>query len=171
MGQQGAVACFLHAGAAREAAAAQGVLGPRVLAPGAVLANHEHFTVVVDAATLSTGKMGGGQAQKGFYALDVLHPPEEVRGKDSVGAHIWVMFYMAIMKDQGVISGPDYMYWGSKTLRGKKGLRHYRGFPHWCVLGAGHACALLACLHSDLTDSHTALKCRSTTGDQCNICG
>ena len=64
--------------------------------------------------------------EKAFMRSDVFFPPEVVAGPDNVGAGVWVMFYMLIHPEFGLVVPPSFMYWGSKTVRGKT--RHSQAF-------------------------------------------
>ena len=79
--------------------------------------------------------------QHAFQRCDVIYPPEVVQAHDPVGSQVWTMFYVVIHPDMGLVSGPDFMYWGSKTVWGA---RKQADFRCWC---ATHMCAVNRHLH------------------------
>jgi len=98
---------------------------------------YNSFTFMLDAATLSSGeKMKEPYNRRAFQRSDVRYPPEVVQSYDPVGSQVWAMFYVVVHPEFGLVSGPDFMYWGSKTMRGAT--RHATGFKCWCV--SGHYC-------------------------------
>jgi hypothetical protein len=91
------------------------------------------FTFMLDAATLSSGdKMKEPYNRTAFQRSDVRYPPEVVQGHDPVGSQVWAMFYVVVHPEFGLVSGPDFMYWGSRTMRGAT--RHAAGFKCWYVI-------------------------------------
>ena len=91
---------------------------------------YNSFTFMLDAATVSSGdKMQELWRQQAFQRADVAYPPEVVTARDTVGSQVWAMFYVVVHPEFGLVSGPDFMYWGSKTVRGKN--RHAHGFKCW----------------------------------------
>ena len=93
---------------------------------------YNSFTFMLDAATVSSGeKIQDLWRQHAYQRSDVIHPPEVVQAHDPVGRQVWSMFYMVIHPDIGLVSGPDFMYWGSKTIRGAA--KHAPDFQCWCV--------------------------------------
>jgi hypothetical protein len=88
------------------------------------------FTFMLDAATMSSGdRQPEMLRRKVFQRIDVRYPPEVLHARDSVGSQVWVMFYLVVHPLFGVLSGPDFMYWGSKTVRGAT--RHSQDFKCW----------------------------------------
>lgn len=95
------------------------------------------FTFMLDAATMSSGdKMKEPYNRKAFQRSDVRYAPEVLQGHDPVGSQVWAMFYVVVHPEFGLVSGPDFMYWGSRTMRGRN--RHAPGFKCWCV--SDHCC-------------------------------
>lgn len=93
---------------------------------------YNSFTFMLDAATLSSGeKMKEPYNRRAFQRCDVRYPPEVVQSVDPVGSQVWAMFYIVVHPEFGLVSGPDFMYWGSKTMRGAT--RHATGFKCWCA--------------------------------------
>lgn len=93
---------------------------------------YANFTFMLDAATLSSGdRVPEVWRRKAFQRTDVRYPPEVVASRDSVGSQVWTMFYLVVHPFFGVVSGPDFMYWGSKTMRGNE--RHMKNFQCWYV--------------------------------------
>ncbi len=98
---------------------------------------YSSFTFMLDAATMSSGdKMKEPYNRKAFQRSDVRYAPEVLQGHDPVGSQVWAMFYVVVHPEFGLVSGPDFMYWGSKTMRGRN--RHAPGFKCWCV--SDHCC-------------------------------
>ena len=87
---------------------------------------YRHFTFILDAAPLSTVATSNVTREQAFMRNDVYFPPEVVAGPDNVGAGVWLMFYMLIHPEFGVVVPPSFMYWGSKTVRGTT--RHSQAF-------------------------------------------
>jgi hypothetical protein len=93
---------------------------------------YNQFTFMLDAATISSGdKMQELWREKAFMRTDVIYPPEVVTARDPVGSQVWAMFYVVVHRKLGLVSGPDFMYWGSKTVRGSN--KHTPGFQCWYV--------------------------------------
>ena len=87
---------------------------------------YRHFTFILDAAPMSTVATSHVTREKAFMRSDVFFPPEVIAGPDNVGAGVWVMFYMLIHPEFGLVVPPSFMYWGSKTVRGTT--RHSQAF-------------------------------------------
>ena len=93
---------------------------------------YSNFTFMLDAATLSSGdRVPEVWWRKAYQRTDVRYPPKVVASGDAVGSQVWTMFYLVVHPSFGVFSGPDFMYWGSKTMRGNE--RHMKNFQCWCV--------------------------------------
>jgi hypothetical protein len=74
---------------------------------------------MLDAATMSSGdRQPEMLLRKVFQRIDVRYPPEVLHARYSVRSQVWVMSYLVVQPLFGVRSGPDFMYWGSKTIRG-----------------------------------------------------
>lgn len=98
------------------------------------------FTFMLDAATLSSGdRLPEVWRRQAFQRTDVRYPPEVLHSRDAVGSQVWVMFYLVVHPLFGVVSGPDFMYWGSKTMRGST--RHAPSFRCWYVPDKCISCA------------------------------
>ena len=93
---------------------------------------YSELTVLIDAFTISTCVSGKKPKVRTFYSKKKFFPPELVRPADSGNTALWAMAYIAIHKEEGIVSGPDFMYWASKTQRGMQAERNYEGFPDWC---------------------------------------
>lgn len=105
---------------------------------------YNSFTFMLDAGTLSSGdKMQEPYREHAYQRSDVTYPPEVIQAHDPVGSQVWTMFYVVIHPDIGLVSGPDFMYWGSKTVRGAS--KHAADFSCWCVIT--HECFLNASCH------------------------
>ena len=91
---------------------------------------YNSFTFMLDAATTSSGdKIQELWREHAFQRSDVTYPPEVVQAHDPVGSQVWVMYYVVVHPDFGLVSGPDFMYWGSKSVRGAA--RHAPDFTCW----------------------------------------
>lgn len=91
---------------------------------------YRSFTFMLDAATMSSGdKMHELWRETAFQRTDVTCAPEVVTARDPVGSQVWTMFYVVVHPDFGLVSGPDFMYWGSKTVRGQT--KHADAFQCW----------------------------------------
>ena len=93
---------------------------------------YNSFTFMLDAATLSSGdKMQELLRETAFQRADVTYPPEVITARDPVGSQVWAMFYVVVHPEHGLVSGPDFMFWGSKTMRGNT--KHADDFECWCA--------------------------------------
>lgn len=89
------------------------------------------YTFMMDAATVSSGTPAvSSRGEVGFYRVDEIFPPEEVRAAAPVGCQIQLMFYIIIHRTLGIVSGPDFMYTGS-TSSTSRDRKHVQNFMCW----------------------------------------
>ena len=90
------------------------------------------YTFLMDAGTVSTGDpVITRKGDVGFFRVDEIFPPEEVRASAPVGAQLQLMFYIVIHRTLGIVVGPEFMYTGSRSSTSKR-RKHVPSFMCWC---------------------------------------
>lgn len=94
---------------------------------------YNKYSFLMDAGTVSTGDpVVDKKGEVGYYRVDEIFPPEEVRAAAPLGAQLQLMFYIVVHKSLGIVCGPDFMYTGSKTSTSKN-TKHVTNFLCWCA--------------------------------------
>lgn len=92
---------------------------------------YNKYTFLMDAGTISSGDPTVSKdGEVGFFRLDEIFPPEEVRASEAVGNQIQLMFYIVIHRTLGIVCGPDFMYTGSRSSTSKR-QKHVQSFKCW----------------------------------------
>ena len=92
---------------------------------------YNKYTFLMDAGSISSGDPTVSKdGEVGFFRLDEIFPPEEVRASEAVGNQIQLMFYIVIHRTLGIVCGPDFMYRGSRSSTSKR-QKHVQSFKCW----------------------------------------